>query len=128
MHPGESQATFWRNILSSSSGSKRNPRKEPALLTTCLMPFSCLSHSSALKMEATCSIKMLVDFHQTIWCYILEYRTPQHFKRWVLLVKTANIYIYINITEHDSKQTGKLRTHAQTFVKRFQDSIGIQIY
>jgi Kef-type K+ transport system membrane component KefB len=36
---------------------------------------SCSAYSSALKMEATCSSEMSVDFQRTIRHYIPEFRT-----------------------------------------------------
>jgi hypothetical protein len=50
-----------------------------ALLANCFMLVSCLAYSSTLKMEATCSSEMSVDFQRTIWHYIPEYRTLQDF-------------------------------------------------
>jgi hypothetical protein len=42
------------------------PRDTWALLAICFIPLSCL----ALKMEATCSPKMVADFELTTWRYI----------------------------------------------------------
>jgi hypothetical protein len=39
------------------------------------MLVSCLAFSSTLKMAATCSTKMSVDFHQTAQHYIPEEKT-----------------------------------------------------
>jgi hypothetical protein len=39
------------------------------------MLVSCLAYSSTLKMEATCSSEMSVDFQQTVWRYIPDDRT-----------------------------------------------------
>jgi hypothetical protein len=38
-----------------------------ALFAACFMLVSCLAYSSSLKMEATCSTKILVDFEQASW-------------------------------------------------------------
>jgi hypothetical protein len=42
------------------------------LLATYFMLVSWLAYSLTLKMEGTCSSKMLVNFQQTTWCYIPE--------------------------------------------------------
>jgi hypothetical protein len=46
-----------------------------ALLAARLMPDSCLSYSSTLKMEVTCSSKTLVVFRRMAWHYIPQDRT-----------------------------------------------------
>jgi hypothetical protein len=48
-----------------------------ALLAVCFMLVSCLSYTSTLKMEATCSSETVVDFRQITWCNIPEDRTLQ---------------------------------------------------
>jgi hypothetical protein len=40
------------------------------LLVTCLIMVSCLAYSSTMKMEATYSIEMSVDFQRTTRRYI----------------------------------------------------------
>jgi hypothetical protein len=52
--PSERRSVFLRNIL-------------PLNLFV-----ACLAYISTVKMEAICSSKPSVDFHQTIWCYIPE--------------------------------------------------------
>jgi hypothetical protein len=47
-----------------------------ALLGTCFTSVSCLAYSLNLKVEATCSSDMPVDFQQTTQCYVPEDRTP----------------------------------------------------
>jgi hypothetical protein len=58
--------TFWRNILSPSSGSRvskaRNWQKQVASLAQfaiCFLLVSCLPYNSALKMEGVCSSKKI---------------------------------------------------------------------
>jgi hypothetical protein len=60
---GKSQPTFRGNISPCS------------MFAVCFMLLSCLTHSSALRMEATCSSKTSVDFHLTIHNYIPDNRT-----------------------------------------------------
>jgi hypothetical protein len=43
----------------------------------CMLLVSCLAYSSTLKTEARFSSKMLVDFQQTTWRNIPEYRPLQ---------------------------------------------------
>jgi hypothetical protein len=45
------------------------------LLTTCFMLIPCLTYSSTLKIEATCSSEMLVKLQRTSQRYISEGRT-----------------------------------------------------
>jgi hypothetical protein len=52
-------------------------RRSRALLATCFMLVSCLSYSSTLKMEATCSSETSVEFKLTTRRYIPEARTLQ---------------------------------------------------
>jgi hypothetical protein len=46
-----------------------------AVLATCFTLVSFLAYSSTLKMEATCSSEMSLDFQRTTRCYIPEDRT-----------------------------------------------------
>jgi hypothetical protein len=48
---------------------------KPASLATCFVPVSCLAYTSTLKMEATYSSEMSVDFQQTTQPYNPEDRT-----------------------------------------------------
>jgi hypothetical protein len=48
---------------------KKSPR---ALLAACFMRVFCLTCSSTLNMEVTCSSEMSVDFQWVTWCYIPE--------------------------------------------------------
>jgi hypothetical protein len=77
---GESQQTFWRNIL---SPYKRKPSKKPA---ACLMLVSCMAFSLTLKVEMICSSEMSLDFHQTTQCYIPEDRTLHVLNNYVFFV------------------------------------------
>jgi hypothetical protein len=43
---------------------------EPALFVAYFKPVSCLAYSSILKMGATCSSEVLIEFHRTSWPYI----------------------------------------------------------
>jgi hypothetical protein len=42
------------------------------LLVVCFMLISCLAYSSILKVEATWSNEMSVEFQWITWCYIPE--------------------------------------------------------
>jgi hypothetical protein len=71
----ESRLKFHRNLLPPSSGLKDSKQ---ASLSSCIMLDSCLSYSSVLKMEVTCSLKSSVDFsglHNVIFHMI------EHFSR-----------------------------------------------
>jgi hypothetical protein len=75
----ESQSTFQRNMSSSSSGWKEAMQENQCECRWQVEPFptaftlvSCLAYASTLKMEATCSHKMAVDFQRTTWRYIPE--------------------------------------------------------
>jgi hypothetical protein len=51
------------------------PPVSNAMLATCFMVVSCLAFSLTMKMEATGSSEMPVDFQWTMQCYISEDRT-----------------------------------------------------
>jgi hypothetical protein len=62
-----------RTTSPATTGSTSQPgRHEHNLLDICFKLVSCLSYSSTLKMEVTCSSKMSVDIQPTTQCYILE--------------------------------------------------------
>jgi hypothetical protein len=63
--------TFRMNIWPPFSGSKSNPSKWPGRSRFCLLS-TCLTCSSALKIEAVCSSETLVNFYWITWCYITE--------------------------------------------------------
>jgi hypothetical protein len=65
----------------------------------------CLAYSSTLKMEATCSSKMSVDFQRTKVLYIPEHRTL-HNRRCDNL-KSYKIYLFVPLAEFLHSQ-GKL--------------------
>jgi hypothetical protein len=72
-----------------SLGLKNMPSKNP-LLATYFLLVSYLARSSTLKIAATCSSEMLVDFQWTTWQYIPEDRTLynhcfENLKSYVLL-------------------------------------------
>jgi hypothetical protein len=72
VYSGESQETFWRNIMPPSSGLKTKSSKKLALLAACFVLISCLAYSLTVKIEVTCYSKMLVDFQWTVEHYIPE--------------------------------------------------------
>jgi hypothetical protein len=49
--------------------------EERALLYMSFVLVSCLAYYLTLRMEVTCSSKMLVDFQLTTWCSVPEDRT-----------------------------------------------------
>jgi hypothetical protein len=51
------------------------PSEKPIILAACFMLISCLAYSSALKLEATGSSKILVGFQWTTQRYMPEDRT-----------------------------------------------------
>jgi hypothetical protein len=58
----ESQPVFQRNMYPPSSGLNNKPS-----ILVC-----CMAYSSTLRVEATYSSEMLVDFLQATWHYITE--------------------------------------------------------
>jgi hypothetical protein len=75
------------------------------LLAARFMLVSCLSYSSTLKMEMTCSSEMLIDFQQTTWLFIPE-DTGLHNHRcenliyYSLISKTTSLYRPLYCTQY----------------------------
>jgi hypothetical protein len=71
------------HLFPSSSYINQNFIQPIAQFATSLMLVSCLAYSLTLKMEATRSSKMLVDFQWITWCYIPEESTlhNHHFEK-----------------------------------------------
>jgi hypothetical protein len=74
----------WRIRQASSQHEASNMKIFACMFYTCFTVVSCLTYSSTLKIEATCSSETSVDFQLTTRCYIPEDRTLQ---RWILLSK-----------------------------------------
>jgi hypothetical protein len=53
-------------------------------LATCFTLVSCMSYSSTVKVEATCSFETSVDFQWTARYYILENITYISIQRWMV--------------------------------------------
>jgi hypothetical protein len=51
---------------------------------------SCITYSSTLKMEATCSSETSVDFQPSIWRYNPEYRTLRNHQ--IQIARTESRY------------------------------------
>jgi hypothetical protein len=71
----EIQLTFRSNMSPPSSQLKNKPSRALALLLARFMQISCLAYSVTVKMGATYSSEMSVDFQRTTWRYIPEDRT-----------------------------------------------------
>jgi hypothetical protein len=73
---------FRRNVLSPSSGSKSNPRKQArkqaagsVFVTYYSLLVFCSVYSPILKMEALRSSETSITLYLTAWCHISEHRT-----------------------------------------------------
>jgi hypothetical protein len=66
---------FRRNMPLLSSGSKNKLGKKPAWIRQQAQLGSCVTYSSTLKMEATCSSETSVNFQRTTPRYVPEDRT-----------------------------------------------------
>jgi hypothetical protein len=67
-----------------------------ALLATFFTLVSCLAYSSTLKMEATYSSEMSVEFQRTIWRYIPEGKTLNNRTVIVSEGKNGNSSVVVN--------------------------------
>jgi hypothetical protein len=88
---------FWDVTPCSPSEARIKQRALVALLTDCFMLLSCLAYSGTMNMEATCSSKTSVDFHQITQGYIPEDRTLHYW--------ASFSFLYIRF------QTSTLRLH-----------------
>jgi hypothetical protein len=57
-------------VIKSPAFCDKYHRRPQALFAVCFMLVFCLVYSSILKMKATCSSEMSIDFQQTTWWYI----------------------------------------------------------
>jgi hypothetical protein len=77
------------------------------LESRCFGLVSCLSYSSTLKMEGTCSSETSVDFQLSTWRYISEDRTLH-------IHRCENLISYINIVKIPLQASNQMWTHFYT--------------